>query len=72
MADIAFAPDSTYTYPKITDEDVAFYRENGYLIVENALSQAEIEALRHEASTICRGRPRRTSQWLHPFAGRER
>ena len=44
-----------YTYPQITDEDVAFYRENGYLIVENALSETEIDSLRHEASTICRG-----------------
>ena len=55
MADLTFAPDSAHTYPQISAEDVAFYHENGYLIVENALSQAEIEDLRHEASTICRG-----------------
>lgn len=55
MADMTFSPDSTYAYPQISAEDVASFHENGFLIVENAMSQAEIEELRHEASTICRG-----------------
>ena len=39
----------------ISDEDVAFYRENGYLIVPNALSSDELESLRNETTAICRG-----------------
>lgn len=30
----------------ISDQDVAFYREHGYLVVENVLDQREIQALR--------------------------
>jgi phytanoyl-CoA hydroxylase len=30
----------------ITDRDVAFYRDNGYLVVRDVLSKAEVEALR--------------------------
>lgn len=40
---------------RIADEDVAFYRENGYLIIPNALSPDEIEAFRNETTAICRG-----------------
>lgn len=43
------------TYPLITDEHAAFYRENGYLAVEGALTQAEVEELRRETVSICRG-----------------
>ena len=32
-----------------------FYREQGYLVVLDALSEAEIETLRSEAVAICRG-----------------
>lgn len=45
----------THVYPTITDEQAAFYRENGYLVVEGALSQAEIDELRQETTRICRG-----------------
>ncbi len=55
MADITFAPDSAHVYPNITAEHAAFYQENGYLIVENALSNVEIEELRTETVSICRG-----------------
>ena len=44
-----------HTYPKITAKHAAFYAENGYLIVENALSPAELTELRAETTTICRG-----------------
>ena len=44
-----------HTYPKITAKHAAFYAENGYLIVENALSPAELAELRAETTTICRG-----------------
>ena len=40
---------------RISDDDVAFYQENGYLIVPNALSPEEIESLRNETTAICRG-----------------
>ncbi len=42
-------------YPQITDADAAFYRENGYLVVENALSHDEVEELRRETVAIARG-----------------
>ncbi|MEZ4616143.1 MAG: hypothetical protein R2867_11665 [Caldilineaceae bacterium] len=45
----------SHTYPEITAEHAAFYAENGYLIVENALSAAEVAELRAETTTICRG-----------------
>ena len=35
--------------------DVEFYKANGYLIIPNALSPAEVEELRHETTRICRG-----------------
>ena len=55
MVDITFAPDTTHVYPTITAEHAAFYRENGYLIVEDALSGAEVEELRSDTVSICRG-----------------
>jgi phytanoyl-CoA hydroxylase len=42
-------------YPIITGEHAAFYRENGYLVVPDALSAQEIEQLRRETVRICRG-----------------
>lgn len=36
-------------------DDADFYRENGYLVVENALTAQEVEALREETVQICRG-----------------
>src|SRR5579872_3233773 len=36
-------------------ELAAFYRENGFLVVENALEGDEIAALNHDAAKICRG-----------------
>jgi phytanoyl-CoA hydroxylase len=39
----------------ITPEEVAFYHENGYLVVENALSPEEVAELRAETTAICRG-----------------
>ena len=33
----------------------SFYEENGYLVVPDALSRAELEELRDEALTICKG-----------------
>lgn len=44
-----------HTYPEITAEHAAFYAENGYLIMENALSPTELAELRAETTTICRG-----------------
>ncbi|MEM7132997.1 MAG: phytanoyl-CoA dioxygenase family protein [Chloroflexota bacterium] len=44
-----------HTYPAITNEHADFYAKNGYLIVEGALSPAELEELRAETTSICRG-----------------
>jgi ectoine hydroxylase-related dioxygenase (phytanoyl-CoA dioxygenase family) len=41
--------------PGITQAEVEFYRENGYLVVENALNADEVEALRRDTVDICRG-----------------
>lgn len=43
------------TYPQITIEHVEFFKENGYLVIENALTPIEIDELRHETTTLCRG-----------------
>jgi ectoine hydroxylase-related dioxygenase (phytanoyl-CoA dioxygenase family) len=40
---------------EINESQVAFYRENGYLVVEQALSPPEIERLHRETVAICRG-----------------
>ena len=42
-------------YPQITIEHAEFFKENGYLVVENGLTPTEIEALRHETTALCRG-----------------
>jgi chlorinating enzyme len=41
--------------PAITQAEVEFYRDNGYLVVENALNADEVEALRRDTVDICRG-----------------
>ena len=43
------------TYPQITTKHAEFFKENGYLVVENGLTPSEIEALRHETTALCRG-----------------
>lgn len=39
----------------ITQTQVEFFRENGYLIIENGLSGDEIDELRRDTVAICRG-----------------
>ncbi len=39
----------------ITSDDASFFQTNGYLIVQDALSTAEVLELREEATRICRG-----------------
>lgn len=41
--------------PEITQQHANFYKQNGYLVVEDALTPAEVEALRMETVRICRG-----------------
>lgn len=41
--------------PQITQTHADFYRKNGYLVVEDALSPSEVDALRNETVRICRG-----------------
>src|SRR5262245_59530125 len=40
---------------QITAAEADFYRDHGYLVVENALSPFEVDALRQETVRICRG-----------------
>lgn len=43
-------------FPSPIGEDAAaFYRENGFLVVEDSFTDEQIEALNHEAAAICRG-----------------
>lgn len=46
-----------YFSPSDADKNVyaPFYHEHGYLVIENALSMAEVEALRQETARICAG-----------------
>jgi phytanoyl-CoA hydroxylase len=46
---------TTHAYPTITDNDIAFFRESGFLAVPGALSIEEIKELRKDATQICRG-----------------
>lgn len=46
---------TTVKHPEITQEQVEFYHENGYLALEKALNAEEIEELLQEATKICRG-----------------
>src|SRR4051794_20967884 len=39
----------------ITQADVKFFQDNGYLVVQNALSSGEIDELRRDTVAICRG-----------------
>ncbi len=55
QADLSFQLDDSHVYPKISEQDVKFFQENGYLIVEGAMSAAEIDDLRQETVAICRG-----------------
>lgn len=41
--------------PRIADAEVESYKENGFLVVPNALAFEEVEALRAETAAICRG-----------------
>lgn len=47
-------PNGCFDLP-MTDEAAEYFSENGFLVVENAFSTEEIEALRAEATSICRG-----------------
>ena len=48
------APEGYFHLP-MTDEATRFYQENGFLVIENALSADEIDALNAETAQICRG-----------------
>lgn len=48
-------PLATGSSVQITAEHATFYRENGYLVIENALTPNEVDALRQETVRICRG-----------------
>lgn len=54
----------------MTQEATAFFHENGFLVVENAFSPAEIQALRDEATQICQGE-RGELRGMPPLTGQE-
>lgn len=39
----------------LPEEAIAFFRENGFLVVEDCISQKEIAELREETTQVCRG-----------------
>lgn len=47
---------SGYFKLPMTSEAVEFYRDQGFLVVEDALTPDEVEALRKEATAICAGK----------------
>jgi ectoine hydroxylase-related dioxygenase (phytanoyl-CoA dioxygenase family) len=48
-------PPAGYVKLPMTEEATRFFQEQGYLVVENALADAEVDALNAEAARICRG-----------------
>ncbi len=46
---------ATVPSTRINQEDVSFYRDNGFLVVHGAFSTDEVEHLRREAVRVCRG-----------------
>ena len=55
---------------EITQHQIDFFQENGYLVVENALSPEEVQGLRQETAQICRGERGRV-KGLPPFLPEE-
>lgn len=53
----------------MTDAAVDFFREQGYLIVENALSSDEVDQLRQDTTDICRGKYGNYRGWQGPHDG---
>lgn len=62
MISQATAKPGYFTPEKIGDEAAAFYKENGYLVVERALPPSELQRLLDETVSLVRGR-------LGPFPG---
>ncbi len=54
----------------MTEAATQFYAEHGFLVIEDAFSLESIEALRHEATTICRG-DRGALKGIPPWTGTE-
>ncbi len=55
MLTYASTLETTHTYPTTGETEAEFFRENGYLVVHNALSGAEVDELRRDTVRICRG-----------------
>jgi ectoine hydroxylase-related dioxygenase (phytanoyl-CoA dioxygenase family) len=53
----------------MTPQATSFFREQGYLILENALSGKEVSALHRDAADICRGEYGRFDGYLGPHDG---
>jgi ectoine hydroxylase-related dioxygenase (phytanoyl-CoA dioxygenase family) len=51
----AGAPPAGYTHLPMADAAAQFYRDNGFLVVEDAFDADAIDALNREAAAICRG-----------------
>jgi len=58
-----------FTSEGISPEQAQFFQDNGYLVVENALTTEEIEELREDAVAICRGKYGEYAGWVGPHDG---
>lgn len=54
----------------LTEEHRAFFTQNGYLVVENAVNKAEIEEMNRDAIAICRGDYGAYDGWRGPHEDR--
>jgi len=53
----------------ISEADVAFFRENGFLVIENAIDADEVKRLNDDALAICRGKYGEYAGWVGPHDG---
>lgn len=51
------------SYPDASPEQVAFFREHGWLVVENAIPQADLDELEAKCEVILREKDRLANDW---------
>jgi len=59
----------TWTSQGLPDEAVEFYKDNGFLVVEDAVSPEQVEELNADALAICRGKYGEYGGWVGPHDG---
>lgn len=53
----------------MTEAHIKFFQEAGFIIAENAVTMSQIEALRNDATAICRGTYGSYNGWVGPHEG---